>query len=201
MPDLPRQDPTAVLWDRLQAADPAEVAARTGARWDADAGAYLIPVLTDEFRVFPAEKRVEGPDGGAGWEPMLSCVQYLLLSQDAPLAGEWASPLSLPYGDLFFRGPHVLPAKGLEEAYGSQRDAFCQACERLGGRPLEMGDATAELRAFPRVPIAVVLWLADDEFPARVQFLFDKAADGQLPLDALWLLTKVVARRLVAVAE
>ena len=200
MPDLLRQDPTAVLWERLQAADPAEVAARAAVRWDPDAQAYHVPLVDLDIRVTPAERQVAGPDGFPGWEPMLSSIQYLLTAQDAPLAAEWVSPLSLPYGDLFFRGPHDLPSPGIEGAYGQDRDAFCRAAEALGGEALDMGDAAFAFQVLPRIPIAVVLWLADDEFPARAQFLFDGSACRQLPLDALWLLTKILARRLVAAA-
>jgi len=194
----PPQDPTSVLWERLQAAEPAEVAQRAAVRWDPDAQAYAVPLLDADFRVAPAERRVEGPDGKAGFEAMLCCVQYLLTSRDEPPAGEWVSPLSLPYGDLFFRGLHEMPTAKIEAVFGERLDAFRSVVEALGGRPLDMGDAACELRALPRVPIVVVLWLADDEFPARVQFLLDKAVDRQLPLDALWLLIRVVARRLVA---
>jgi hypothetical protein len=189
-----------VLWERLEAADPAEVAARAAVRWDPDERAYHVPLADLGLRVVLPGRQVAGPDGFPGWEPMLAAIQYLLSGQDEPPAGEWVSPLSLPYGDLFFRGPHDLPSAAIEGACGADRDAFCLAAQALGGQPLEMGDAAFAFQVLPRIPIAVVLWLADDEFPARAQFLFDRAADRQLPLDSLWLLTKVLAQRLVAAA-
>jgi len=189
-----------VLWERLAAADPAEVEARAGVRWDPAERAYHVPLVDLDIRVVPADRQVEGPDGFPGWEPTLSSVQYLLSTQDEPPAGEWVSPRSLPYGDFFFRAPHDLPTPPLEEAYGADREAFCRAAEALGGEPLDMGDAAFAFQVLPRIAIAVVLWLADDEFPARAQFLFDASADRQLPLDALWLLAKVLAKRLLAAA-
>jgi len=193
-----RQNPIAVLWERLGAAPPQEVAGRARVAWDPELAAYRVPLLADELRVFPADSRVEGPDGFPGYESMLVCVQYLLTAADEPPAGEMVNPLSLPYGDFFFRGRHELPTGRLEEAFGGDVDAFRAAAEALGGQPAEGGDAACDFQALPRVAIQVVLWRADDEFPARAQFLFDKAADRQLPIDALWVLAKVLAKALVA---
>ena len=193
----PPQDPTSVLWERLRAAEPAEVAQRAAVRWEPDAQAYAVPLLDADFRVAPAERRVEGPDGKAGFEAMLCCVQYLLTSRDEPPAGEWVGPLSLPYGDLFFRGLHEMPTAKLESCFGERLDLFRAAGAALDGRPVEIADAACQFDALPRVPVIVALWAADDEFAARAQFLLDKRADRQLPLDALWLLCDILARRLV----
>ena len=95
----------------------------------------------------------------------------------------------------------LLPSPETVAAFGADRQAFCRSAEALRGVPLVMGDAAYELPALPRLPVTVALWLADDEFAARVQFLVDKAADRQLPLDALWVLCRIVAKRLVASGE
>ena len=192
------QDPIGVLWERLQAATPDSVAQHAGVAWDAATASYVVPLLGHEVRIVPAERRMEG---AGGFEATVACLQYLLSSQDEPPAGELVSPLQLPYGDFFFRGPHDLPTGPIEQACGSRPDAFRAAAESLGGRPVEMGDAACEFQVLPRVPITVVLWAADEEFAARVQFLYDKAAGRQLPLDALWVLTKYLAKRLAAAAE
>lgn len=194
---MDRQDPTQELWRRLAAADPAEASARAAVAYDPGQQAYVVPLLNASLRIFPAQRRVDGPEWAAAFEPMLLCVQYLLTAQAEPPAGEWVDPKSLPYGDFFFRGPHPMPVDGLERAFGTRREAFCRAAESLGGRPVEMGDAAYVFAVLPRVPVAVILWLADDEFPARARFLLDKQAHRHLPLDALWMLCRVLARRLV----
>ena len=197
---LERQNPTDVLWERLLAASPDEVAPRAAVAYDAGRQAYLVPFCRREVRVLPAEKQVETSDGSPGFEAGLVCLQYLLVAQDVPLAGEWADPRTVPYGDFFFRGPHDLPTEGLEEAFGQRVDAFRAAAEAIGGRAVKMGDAAYEFRALPRIPIVVILWAADDEFPARARFLFDRNVHRQLPVDALWVLCRVLAKWLIAAA-
>jgi len=196
-----QQDPIGVLWERLQAARPEEVAARAVVAFDGARNAYVLPLCGGELRIVAAERRAEGGDGATGHDAMLAALQYLLVAQDAPHAGEWVDPRSLPYGDFFFRGPHPMPTAGLEKAFGERLDAFRRAAESLGGRPVEMGDAAYQFAALPRVPVVVILWAADDEFPARAKFLLDRHAHRQLPLDALWVLCRVLAKRLIAAAS
>jgi hypothetical protein len=189
-----------VLWERLRAEPPESVARRAAVGYDAAAQAYLVPLCGLALRVLPAAKRVESPEGPCGFETMLVCVQYLLTAQEEPPRGEWVNPRALPHGDFFFRGPHDMPTGGLEEAFGRRIEAFQKAAEALGGRAVAAGDAAYQFAALPRVPVVVVLWRADEEFPARAQILLEKAADRQLPLDALWVLCHMLAKRLVAAA-
>ena len=92
------------------------------------------------------------------------CVQYLLTAVNEAPTGEWVNPRALPHGDFFFRGPHDLPAEKLSETFGDNVDLFRSASAALGGRALDMADASFEFRMLPRVPVAIALWAADDEF-------------------------------------
>jgi hypothetical protein len=51
---------------------------------------------------------------------------------------------------------------------------------------MNLGDASLELHPFPRVPAVLVLWLKDEEFPARADLLFDSTCILQVPIDILW---------------
>ncbi len=198
---MDKQDPTQELWRRLAAADPADVSLRAAVAYDPQQQAYLVPLLDAHLRILPSQGSAEGSQWATAFEPMLLCVQYLLTAQNLPLAGEWVDPKSLPYGDFFFRGPHPVPTAGIEQAFGTRLDAFRQAAEWIGGRPVEMGDAAYEFVVLPRLPAIAILWAADDEFPARGKLLLDKFAHRQLPLDALWMLCRVLAKRLIAAGQ
>ena len=56
----------------------------------------------------------------------------------------------------------------------------------LGGEVLDHGDAAIRLYPFSRLPVTLILWTADDEFPAQLDFFFDATYDQQLPTDVLW---------------
>lgn len=48
------------------------------------------------------------------------------------------------------------------------------------------GDASIELFPFPRMPVTIILWEKDDEFPARADLVFDSTCEMQLPIDIIW---------------
>ncbi len=167
-----------------------------------DGSSFRLPVLGSHYVIDPAEGivRREADGGRASFHGHLASVNYLLRAQDQPLAGEWVSEQQFPTGPLFFRGPHLLPSRKLEERFGADRPAFEAAGEALAGRPVGHGDAATELPLFPRLPVRVVLWLADEEFPARASFMFDRTADQHLLLDGIWSATHVVVEHMLRVS-
>jgi hypothetical protein len=85
--------------------------------------------------------------------------------------------------------------------FGSDQQALMDAGRRLGGEPLEFGDASLLFRALPRVWMAVVLHVEDDEFPASANVLFDAAAGRYLPTEDLAVLGGLLASNLVKAAR
>jgi hypothetical protein len=71
----------------------------------------------------------------------------------------------------------------------------------MGGERLSYGDSSFLFRALPRVWLAVVLNLADDEFPADASVLFDSAAEHYLPTEDLAVLAGMLAGRLIKAAK
>jgi len=116
----------------------------------------------------------------------LAAVNYLIGAKNIPLDGRWVSEKEFPSGPLFFRGPHEMPAGKIEEMYGQNKEGFISVCQRLEGKKVEGGDAAFELLVFPRFPMRLILWLADEEFPARLTYLFDRTANVHLHLDGIW---------------
>jgi hypothetical protein len=108
---------------------------------------------------------------------------YLIRSTEIEPSGRWINEKQLPGGSNFFTGPHHLPTDILEKRYGTDVEMFRRHADQLEGKPLDFGDAAFAFEPLPRIPLACVLYAADEEFPARVTFLFDSTIEYQLPLD------------------
>lgn len=97
----------------------------------------------------------------------------------------------------FFVGPHELRTAKVLDRYGDDPDAFKAAVLALDGQLVDMADGAGRLLPFPRIPLYFLLWVGDDEFPARLRVLFDRSIERFMPADAIWALVNRVARALV----
>lgn len=185
-------------WGILSSLDPLDVCRKAGASYKN--GAYVLSSFGMGFSVSPREKILKnispvGIDSQREGEGLLkkysyfynlSVLCYLINAKDIPLSGRLIKPSDIKGGSLFFRGTHALPLDKIAEKYGSDKPAFIERSVRLNGKLLNYGDAAVELLPMPHIPATLILWLSDDEFPARVDLLFDSTCEQRLPLDIMW---------------
>jgi hypothetical protein len=161
--------------------------------------------MDKEYHIYPNEERVEGPVGDvlvSDSEFILLLLTYLISAQDVFFGGRWVSERDLPGGELFFRGPHQLPTTNLIARFGKDPEKFLAIGKALGGKRLpEYGDVGLEFQVLPKVPIACVLWAEDEEFPARLSFLFDPSLASHFPLDVVLALVRCMVKNLLESEE
>lgn len=187
------------FFEELLGLDPQEVCRRALCDHDAETGCYRVTAFGTGWLVDPRRERVIAEEEGAegpSLELGLALVFYLLGAKDEPISGEWVSEKDFPGGTAFFRGPHAIPSHLVAEKFGGDREGFKRACLALAGRPLDMADAAFSFRALPRVPLAALLWVADEEFPAEARVLFDRSLSLHLPLDVIFGLAEEFCHRL-----
>lgn len=189
------------LWHMLNSMHPAEVSRRSLARYDEEKQAYCLKILTQDYLVFPEDRIIKFADSSSShsleFYLQLSAMNYLIGAKDIPLSGQWISEKQFPSGPIFFRGHHAMPSNKLEQVFGQDSKDFSSASQACGGKKAEGGDTAFEFLVFPRIPVKLILWLADDEFPARVSYLFDRTANIHLQLDALYAVGKVIESALL----
>ena len=203
--ETPLREPAdSFHWERLLSLHPTDVCNRTEALYQPAHEGYLLPVYHSRYLVIPKVRRIlrmERNDKPVEEEipPFfyLMVLVYLTEAKDIKPTHTWISEKDLVGGSTFFRGPHQLPVKDLEEPYGKDPDAFLKAGRRLGGTEILYGDKGFALDVFPKVPLAYMLWKGDEEFPARVGVLFDSTIQSHLPLDIIWCMVSETNRRLI----
>jgi hypothetical protein len=178
-------------WKDLLQLDPLEVQKKSLASYDDGSRKYVLRVLNVYYDVMLEDRavmpRAEGnasiPDLGLDFRIMV--LDYLANCSEMSLSGRLVSGAQLKGGEFFFRGTHGLELDALVNAFGKKTEQFKNLGLSLGGKGLELGDVSLQLLVLPKVPIAYVLWAADEEFSARVSVLFDSTADSMLHLDTL----------------
>ncbi len=190
-------------WQELKQADPSAISRRTGVAFEK--ATFHVPFLNRELRLDLDRMRlwVSGPEEA---EPdFLTCMTAILylLRIDPLVLGAPVSPMELTGASTFFqaRGPHALPTAPLERKFGSHLPAFLDAGQRLGAEKREAGDAALALRVFPGLTVEVILWEADEEFPAQASFTVPAHLDRFWHLDAVLGLLQLVVRELRAASS
>lgn len=189
-------------WEELRGKDPETVCRNTGAQ-TLTAGGYTFPFLNEMLRV-DAERRSLDALSNGSWEmrsdAMLELTVLLYLTRvetEVTLEGSLVAPEGLKEAH-YFRGPHALDLGPLLDRYGNDAKGFGDAVLALGGRLLTMAsDVAGEIWPFPRVPFTYLLWVGDDEFPAKISVLFDRSIEKVFSASAIWTLVKVVSRALL----
>lgn len=189
------------LWKELREANPKNICAYSGTAFSEEAGFYLIPFFNTHLLCFPEQEKVdlENPDiyPVPDFELYLVTLTYLLRARKLEPSGQWIGEKEIPGGEQFFRGLHQFPFGRLLKRFGPDTALLERAARSLGATPVSMGDAAFAFQAFPRVPIALLMWEGDEEFPAAMHLRFDETISKHLPpLDVIWALANVTCRAL-----
>jgi len=124
-------------------------------------------------------------------------LHYLIRADGNPLAGRWVAYKDIPGGLLYASVFARRVTEPLQRRFGKSAGFFKETGIRSGGEPVEIGDASFMLHAFPCVPLQYVLWEGDEEFPPSVQLLFDASVDHYLTLEDMVVLGQVTTGRLI----
>lgn len=114
---------------------------------------------------------------------------YILYGKGMPVSGEWVSFRELKDGPPrhnFFQKRCEEPMKQLADRYP---DLFNDIVRIFGGKKVEQqyqSDISVVLYPFPRVPIMLCYWKAEDGLDSSLNIFFDKTADKNLNSEVIF---------------
>lgn len=182
-------------WEHVCGLSPKDVCSRVGATFDEKLGGYRIVCFGTEFLVNPCEMMIKNLEvkgeiflGKLKDFFRLSVLWYMKSALDIPLSGRLLRPIDLKGGHRFSTGTHVLPLELIAQKYKADTQAFLQRGLFYGGKELKgYADAGFVIYPLPRVPVTMILWLEDEEFPAKVDLFFDSTCEFHIELsDIIW---------------
>jgi len=182
-----------LAWALVAEKEPGTICRQADVRYEFEAVKFVMRSFGQEIVVDVSNFTISSPTPlgekllhGMDYFFDLACLWYLGKAKNKPLTGKLLSPASLTGGEIFQKGTHVLPLERIAAKYGNNLESFYKRGIELGGMKLEHGDASLLLHPFPRVPVTMILWAGDDEFPARAGMFFDASCEQHLPMDVIW---------------
>lgn len=127
----------------------------------------------------------------------LLLLHYLISADGIALRGQWVSFRDMPDGRVYYPAFREGSEMRLQARFGEDPQALQRGAEALGGLPTDMADHAFIFWVLPRLPLAVLLWEGDDEFPAEVRVLFDATAANYLPTEDLAVIARYLCGRLL----
>ncbi|OQY21993.1 MAG: hypothetical protein B6I34_06595 [Anaerolineaceae bacterium 4572_32.1] len=162
-------------------------------------GEFAVPFWGQQFIVtFPdgIVTKAESGEPPSIAEQILT-LHYLTTADGVPITNHWIAFRELPGGMGYAPAFQGRADNRLKQAFGSDAQGFHRAAKALNGESLSFGDASYLFRIFPKLWLAVVLYLADEEFSASARVLFDGAASHYLPTEDLAVIGGILAGRLI----
>lgn len=184
----------ARAWETLAGLRPQEVCSAARAAYDEASRSYRLQAFGIDFTIGLDNRTITSIDPRSAlflerYKDFfrLAVLWYLTSAKDIPATGRLIRPLDVKGGQRFFSGTHVLPLDRIEARFGRDKAAFVEQGLKFGAEIARIGDASVRLYPLPRVPVTIILWLQDDEYPARATLFFDSTVDFQLSLsDMVW---------------
>lgn len=183
----------------LKSCDPQDVVARTGCEYD-DAGEhYVVEIWGGKYCVDLKLFEVRTESSGSEINPHylhLFILYFLMKSKNIQPLNEWVSEKDILGGASFFRGPHTIPVSLMTAQFGDDLVSFKTACEKLGGTPIDLADMAYTFQITSTIPVAVLYWQGDEDFPSEAKLLFDRTIEQHLPLDIIYALSVLICQSL-----
>lgn len=186
--------------DELTRVDIAAQCRRSGARYFPDRKAIIVEFISQPYHIsLPA-----GEVTRDGQEPPVAekilVLHYFLQAKDIPLTNDLISFKELPEGSGYFPTFYARSIKPLVKQFGSQPERLLEIAKTIGGRPATFGDVSVTVNGFPKIPVTLVLWRGDAEFPPEGNILLDSSISQYLPTEDIIFLCQTITWRLVKAA-
>jgi hypothetical protein len=197
----PREEPeeqaAKLLQETLAQSDFAELAPRAEVTLHPGPPPSLVVPYLGQSLTVTADSVHDGEAGDVTVWLKVLLMMYVTRASGRPLAREWVAFRELP-NTISKQATFEQFVERLGPVYGEYPAALQARAEALNATVLDHASADLALcfQALPRVPLLLLLWRGDDDFPARASLLLDRMVLDYLDQEALTFLAEDLVRRM-----
>ncbi|NLC76280.1 MAG: DUF3786 domain-containing protein [Clostridia bacterium] len=185
---------------QLQEADPAMLAHQAGVEWDEKNRHFSFTSLGEQYTVSFPEGNVHKDHTVKAIPKFALLTLHYLLAKPVPPTGIWVSFKEIPGGTVY-QTPFQNRTTG--RLFGKLRNnpdlkPLVHACQKLSGEKITGGDMAFKFHLFPYIPLGLVCWKGDEEFPPSGNILFDHNANCFLATEDYAVLGEYLIEQLIA---
>ena len=103
-------------------------------------------------------------------------LHYLNNAKKEDLTGELIAYQEIPSARFYLSSFNARSKDPFVNAFGAKADTLPELAEELfNAQEVSIGDVGVTIQAFPKVPVTLVIWRGDEEFPPDGTILFDSS--------------------------
>jgi hypothetical protein len=141
--------------------------------------------------------RLQNSDEPVELRDKLLILHYLTLARGTPLSNQLIAYQELREGATYYPTFVKRAVKPLIDYFGQTPEKLVDLSRDLGGFKTAYGDTAVTIPAFSRVPITLVLWRGDEEFPPNANILFDNTILDYVSAEDINVLCQTIVWHLV----
>ncbi len=148
-----------------------------------EGNSFKVKFLDQEFTVEHPSGRFypePAPEGELPIFAQILVLHYLTNTTTRPEEGRLITYKELPGGNIYIQPFTNRAIRPLVQLFGNRAERLVEVAGQIGGSAVKHGDAAVCIPVFPRIPVTLVVWAGDDEFPASGNILFDASAPAFL---------------------
>lgn len=179
--------------------DIAEQCRKSGAKYISSQKAITINYLNRFYKIgFPGgEVSLAESEETVPVRDKILILHYFTRAKGTPLSSRTITYKELHDGINYYPTFSKRTIQPLVNFFGQDPGQLLKIAKSLGGRKTDYGDVAVIIDAFPRVPVTIVLWRGDAEFPAEGSIIFDSTIPDYLTNDDIHTLCENIAWKLV----
>jgi hypothetical protein len=159
----------------------------------------LLKYLNKPVQVVLPEMQITFQDSAEELElrDKILILHYLTQAKGLPLTGNLIAYQELREGAAYYPSFFKRAVKPIIDYFGANPERIYDASEKMGGYKASLRDVSVIIPAFSRVPITLVIWRGDDEFPPNANILFDSTILDNLPVEDINVLCQLITWQLI----
>lgn len=127
----------------------------------------------------------------------LLILHYFVRAKGTQLSKRLITYQELQEGSVYYPSFFKRAIKPLVDFFGDKPELLLEASKFLGGIKAEPGDLSVTIPAFPRVPVTIIIWKGDEEFPPGGNILFDSNILDFLTVEDVNILCQTITFSLI----
>jgi hypothetical protein len=176
---------------------------KSGARFSPDDSSVTLEYLNQTYRINTVNGEVSLADTGepAPVRDKILVLHYFIRATGTPLSGKIITYKELHEGINYYPTFFKRAIDPVLKTFKDNPQKLLETAEALGGHKTDYGDTAVTINALPYVPLTIVLWRGDNEFPPEGNIMFDSTIQEYLPTEDITILCEMIAWKLVRLSQ